>query len=56
MGFNSGFKGLKNQHFSSDAEVEAAVRKWISNQPETFFIDGMNKLIEGLKKMRSRKW
>jgi len=34
---------LKGQHFSSDAEVEAVVRKWISSQPETFFMDGMNK-------------
>ena len=34
---------LKGQHFSSDAKVEAAVRKWISSQPETFFV---NKRIE----------
>jgi len=37
---------LKGQHFSSDAEVEAAVCKWINGQPETFFIDGMKKWIE----------
>ena len=37
---------LKVQHFSSDAKVEAAVRKWISSQPETSFMDGMNKWIE----------
>jgi len=42
---------LKVQHFSSDAKVEAAVRKWISSQPETFFMDGMNKWIEQFKKM-----
>jgi hypothetical protein len=36
---------LKGQHFSLDAEVEAAVCKWISSQPETFFKDGMNKWI-----------
>jgi hypothetical protein len=41
---------LKGQHFSSDAEVEAAVRKWFGSQPETFFMDGMNKWIERLKK------
>jgi len=41
---------LKGQHFSSDAEVEAAMRKRISSQPETFFMDGMNKRIERLKK------
>ena len=28
----------------------------ISSQPETFFMDGMNKWIERLKKMCSRKW
>jgi hypothetical protein len=41
---------LKGQHFSSDAEVETAVRKWISSQPETFFMDGMKKWIERLQK------
>jgi hypothetical protein len=30
---------VKGQHFSSDAEVEAAVCKWISSQPEIFFTD-----------------
>jgi transposase len=43
-------KMLKGQHFSSDAEIEASVRKWISSQPETSFIDGMKKWIERLKK------
>jgi hypothetical protein len=33
-----------------DAKVEAAVCKWISSQPETFFMDGMNKWIEIIKK------
>jgi len=47
---------LKGQHFSSDAEVEAAVCKSISRQAETFFINGMKKWIERLKKMCSRKW
>ena len=36
---------LKGQHFSSDAEVGTAVCKWLSSQPETFFIDGMKKRI-----------
>jgi len=26
------------------------VRKWISSKPETFFINGMEKWIEGVKK------
>ena len=43
-------KTLKGQHLSSDAEVEKAVRKWISSQPETFFMDRMNKWIDRLKK------
>jgi len=41
---------VKRQHFPTDAKVEAAVREWISSQPETFFMDGMNKWIERLKK------
>jgi len=41
---------LKGQHFPSDAEIEAAVCKWISSQPETFFMGGMNKWTEGLQK------
>lgn len=36
-------------HFSSDDEVEAAVHKWIRNQPETFFMDGMKKRIDRLE-------
>jgi len=41
---------FKGQQFSSDAEVEAAVCRWISSQLETFFMDGMNKWLERLKK------
>jgi hypothetical protein len=41
---------LEVQHFSSDAEVETTLRKWITRQPETFFMDGINKWIEPLKK------
>jgi histone-lysine N-methyltransferase SETMAR len=37
---------LQGQHFSLDAEVEEAVRKWVSSQPETFFMDSMSKWIE----------
>jgi histone-lysine N-methyltransferase SETMAR len=37
---------LKGQHFSLDAEAEVAVCKWISSQPETLCVDGMNKWIE----------
>ena len=41
---------LKGQHFLSDAEVEAAVCNWISSKPETFFINGMEKWREVVKK------
>jgi len=44
---------LKGQHYASDAGVEAAVCKWISSHPETFFMDGMDRTTE---KMCSRKW
>jgi histone-lysine N-methyltransferase SETMAR len=48
---------LKGQHFSSsEAEVEASVRKWISIQPETFFVDGMKKWIAPIAKMCTHKW
>jgi hypothetical protein len=40
---------LKGQHFLSDTKFEAAVCKRISNQTETFFIDGIKKGTEGLK-------
>jgi histone-lysine N-methyltransferase SETMAR len=41
---------LKGQLFLSDAEVEASVHKWISSQPETFFMDRM------IEKMCNHKW
>jgi hypothetical protein len=47
---------LKGQHFVSDAEVEAAVRKWISSKPETFFINGMEKMDRTIEKMCGHKW
>jgi len=47
---------LKGQHFSSDAEVEAAVRKWISIKPKTF-LHGRNEQMDRTnEKMCSRKW
>jgi hypothetical protein len=41
---------VKRPTFFLNAEVEAAVCKWISSQPETFFIHRMKKWIERLKK------
>ncbi|GFV92898.1 mariner Mos1 transposase [Trichonephila clavipes] len=39
---------LKGQRFSTDAEVQAAMSKWICSQPESFFIYRMKKWIEQL--------
>ncbi|GFW44135.1 hypothetical protein TNCV_3854961 [Trichonephila clavipes] len=41
---------VKGQRFSTNAEVQAAVRKWIRSQLESFYMDGMKKCIERLKK------
>jgi len=49
------FPGLKQQlkgrHFSSDAEVIAAVETWLDEQPsEFFFLSGLQKLEQWAKK------
>ncbi|GFS56241.1 uncharacterized protein TNCV_2769181 [Trichonephila clavipes] len=41
---------LKSEYFLTDAEVQAAVSKWIRSQPESFFMDGMKKWIQRLNK------
>ncbi|GFW16186.1 uncharacterized protein TNCV_4263511 [Trichonephila clavipes] len=41
---------LKGQRFSTVAEVQAAMSKWICSEPESFFMDGMKKWIERLNK------
>jgi len=33
-------KQLKGRHFSSDAEVNAAVETWLDKQPSEFFLSG----------------
>ena len=41
-------KQLKGRHFSSDAEVIAAVDTWLDGQPsEFFFLSGLQKLQFG---------
>ena len=41
-------KQLKGRHFSSDAEVIAAVETWLDGQPsEDFFLSGLEKLEFG---------
>jgi len=48
------FPGLKKQlngrHFSSDAEVIAAVETWLDGQPSEFFLSGLQKLEQRTKK------
>jgi hypothetical protein len=40
---------IRGQQFSLHEKVEKAVRKRISSKPETFFMGGMNKVIDRLK-------
>jgi len=48
------FPGLKKQlkgcHFSSNVEVIAAVETWLDGQPSEFFLSGLQKLEQGVKK------
>ena len=48
------FPGLKKQligrHFSSDAEVIAAAETWLDGQPSEFYLSGLQKLEQWLKK------
>lgn len=37
-------KALKGQRFNSDADVKTAVTTWFSEQPRTFFSDGIRRL------------
>jgi hypothetical protein len=41
---------LKGCHFSSDAEVVAAVETWLDRQLSKFFLRGLQKLEEWAKK------
>ncbi|GFU54157.1 transposable element Tcb1 transposase [Trichonephila clavipes] len=41
---------LKGIRFSTDAKVQAAMRKWIRSQPESFYVDEMKKWIERLNR------
>ncbi|GFX84533.1 hypothetical protein TNCV_560481 [Trichonephila clavipes] len=38
-------KMLKGQRFSADAEVQAAMHKWIRRRTESFYMDGIKKWI-----------
>ena len=43
-------KQLKGRHFSSDAEVTAAVETWLDGQHPNFFLSGLQKLEQRAKK------
>jgi len=43
-------KQLKGHHFSSDAEVIAAVETWLDGQPSYSFLSGLQKLEQWAKK------
>lgn len=38
-------KILKSQYFSSNINIQAAVHNWIKNKSNSFFMDGMQKII-----------
>ena len=41
---------MKGRHFSSDAEVIAALETWLDGQPSEFFLSGLQKLEHWAKK------
>ena len=43
-------KQLKSSHFSSDAEVIAAVETWLGGRPYEFFLNGLQKSEQRAKK------
>jgi len=49
-------KHLKGGHFSSDAEVIAAVETWLDGQPSEFFSSGLQKLEQWAMKCIELRW
>jgi len=43
-------KKLKFHHFSSEAEVSAAAETWLNGQASDFFLSGLQKLEQRVKK------
>jgi len=43
-------KKLKGRHFSSNAEVIAAADTWLDGEPSKFFLSGLQKLEQRVKK------
>ena len=38
--------GLRGRRFSTDEDVKEAVHKWLHDQPKTFFLEGIRKLVD----------
>jgi len=49
-------KKLKCLHFSSDAEVIPAAETWLDGQFSEFFLSGLQKLEQGVKKCVELRW
>lgn len=43
-------RAIKGIHFTTDGEVKDAVKSWIKERPQEFFIDGMRKLVHRWEK------
>ena len=43
-------KQLKGRHFYSDAQVVAALETWLDSKPSDFFLSGLQKLEQRVKK------
>ena len=37
---------LQDHRFSTEKEVQEAVHKWLRDQPKTFFLEGIRKLVD----------
>jgi histone-lysine N-methyltransferase SETMAR len=53
--FGSLKKALRGRRFGSDEEVKQATHAWLCDQPETFFSDGIKKLVEHCNKCLDRQ-
>jgi hypothetical protein len=49
-------KHLKGNHFTCDEEVQAAMAKWFREQPEKFYSDRFEKLVQRWLCCIEREW
>jgi hypothetical protein len=49
-------KQLKGRHFSSYADVIAAVENWLDGQKSAFFLSGLQRLEQRAKKCIELRW